>query len=271
MKKRLIFNFYIDEQWKENHMNKIHLCCLSYYKDVFDEMNFMVSLNDIQNKELIYDFEKHIMSLELCPNIRFMVKQNHIFRESKNFYDEIALKLNDLDGLTFFAHNKGITNYVDDDLPKDGIEKWVTSMYYGCLCDINEVENFLTDGRLISYGSLLNHCKKDVTEESKYKNCQYYLGKTMCSYLGTFFWINTPVLYDYINNTEKNIPKLNDRWYDENFLSNLIDFNFMGSYRGRYILGIFDMYLNAEECIKLFFGEDYNNYRIFHQIIINKI
>ena len=273
MKKRLIFNFYIDENWKENHMNKIHLYCLKHYRDVFNEMIFMVSLNDTENKELIYDFENHILSLELCPNIQFIIKKNHVFREAKNFYEEIALKLRYLDGLTFFGHNKGITNYFNPDFNKKDVEKWVTSMYYGCLCDVKEMELYLTDCRKLAYGTLLDEISINGVENAEWNNSlSVWLGERRYFYMGTFFWLNCNMIDYYLQNSNTDIPKLVDRWYAENFFANIFDSFHCSSFNDNRTLNyVQGGCKNIDAIINLSFREKIGEYNDFHNNVINAI
>jgi hypothetical protein len=273
MNKRLIFNFYIDENWKENHINKIHLYCLEYYKNVFDEMIFMVSLNDIKNDELIYDFEQHILSLKLCTNIRFIVKQNHIFREAKNFYDEIATKLNENKGFTFFAHNKGITNYYNDVYKKHDVEKWVTSMYYGCLERPDEMKFFLTDGRKLAYGTLLDVINDEYLDDRLfYDSIGLWLGKRRYFYMGTFFWMNCPMIKYYMDNNNVQLPELVDRWYAENFFANIFDVSHCEGFDMRRTYNYDDGGVrNIDKLIKFSFGEFIDNYFEFHNKVIENV
>ena len=273
MKKRLIFNFYIDDGWRENHINKIHFYCLNYFKNVFTEMVFMVSLNDVNNMRLIYDFEQYVLSLELCPNIQFIVKKNHIFREAKNFYDEIALKLGELDGLTFFGHNKGITNYDSPYYIKEDVEKWVTSMYYGCLCDVKEMEYCLTDGRKLAYGTLLDEINIDKDNNEKwYNSLNVWVGERKYFYMGTFFWLNCNMIEYYLQSSNTKLPKLIDRWYAENFFANIFDSLHCGSFRDNrtfnYVQGGAE---NIETIINFSFGEKISEYNDFHNNVIKMI
>lgn len=273
MKKRLIFNFYIDDGWKENHINKIHFFCLKHYSNIFTEIIFMVSLNNPDDVELIYGFEEYVLSLRLCTNIKFIIKPNHVFREAKNFYDEIVLKLKELDGLTFFAHNKGITNYVDDRYKKEDVEKWVTSMYFGCLDNPKEMEYVLTDDRCLSYGTLLDILT--YTEEENevfFREMGVWLGKRKYFYMGTFFWLNCPSIYSYLKNSEMEIPPLTDRWYAENFFANIIEPKFCGSYGYRMTYnhrGFGVRYM--DEIIKFSFGDDIEKYYEFHNKVLNSV
>ena len=273
MKKRLIFNFYIDEGWKDNHINKIHFYCLNYFKDVFTEMIFMVSLNDVNNNRLIYDFEQYILSLELCPNIQFIVKNNHIFREAKNFYDEIALKLGELDGLTFFAHNKGITNYNSGNYENDGIEKWVTSMYYGCLERPDEMVYWLSDGRKLAYGTLLDIINNEYPDDRLFfDSLGLWLGKRRYFYMGTFFWMNCSMIKYYMENNNVPLPQLVDRWYAENFFANIFDVSHCESFDMRRTINYDEGGIrNMDSIINFSFGDEVGKYLEFHNNVLENV
>lgn len=273
MKKRLIFNFYIDDGWRDNHINKIHFYCLNYFKNVFTEMVFMVSLNDVNNIRLIYDFEQYILSLELCPNIQFMVKKNHIFREAKNFYDEIALKLGELDGLTFFGHNKGITNYDSPYYIKEDVEMWVTSMYYGCLKRPEEMEYDLTDGRHLAYGTLLDVIELNRDDDPLYFDSMgLWLGKRRYFYMGTFFWMNCPMIKYYMDSNNIELPKLVDRWYAENLFANIFDVYHCGSFDMRKTYNYLEVGTkNITDIINYSFGDEMGDYLNFHNKVLESI
>lgn len=269
MKKRLIFHFYLTNGWKEHHINKIHFYCLKYFAYAFNEVNFIIAMDNINDTKTIYDFENYILSLNLCVNITFKIKQNTIFRDSQTFYDEIAVKLKDLDGLTFFAHNKGFTNFTDSDYKVENIEKWVTAMYYGCLSRVEEMEHSLTDDRKISYGTLFISINKDCCHKEE---LDLHLGKNWYFYMGTFFWLNCGVINDFLNKQNVAVPTMNDRWYAENFFSNIIECKHCGYFDGRFT---FD-YLgggwgNIDSPIKFSFGDHLDDYLNFHNKVLENI
>lgn len=268
-----MFNFYITKDWKDNYMNKIHFYCLKYYSHIFTEIIFMVSIDDLDDKETLFDFEEYILSLRLCPSIHFMIKPNHIFREGKNFYDEIATKLDKLDGLTFFAHNKGITNYTDSRYYKEDVKRWVTSMYFGCLDNMDEAIFVMTEDRCVSYGTLFDILTIGEDEDKTfYENGHIWFGKHKYFYMGTFFWLNAFALVSYMKNSDTSIPILSDRWYAENFLSNIIDYGFCGTYDYRTTFnhtgfGVKDI----EHLINFSFGDKVDKYNDFHNNVLSNI
>lgn len=239
--KRLIFYFYLSDNWLESITNRIHLNCLRYYSHIFDEVIFVISLDNTSNYELIRSFELTILELGFTPKISFKIVENTYLRETKCFYELIATKLDEYDGLTFFGHNKGSTNLNSYEL--DAVAMWITALYFFSFDDMNEVVKTLTDGREMSYGPLLNVINGgeiNVTEEGIVPRKKFieksmvFLGKEKYLYMGTFFWLNGRTIYEYIRKNDKTIPILSDRWYAENFCANLFPLEYAYSYRGRY-------------------------------------
>ena len=97
--KRLVFHFYVKEGWKEFITNRIHIECLRHYSHIFDEVVFVISLDDITNYELIRDVELSILDLNFTPKISFNIVENNYLRDSQTFYDFIASKLDEYNGL----------------------------------------------------------------------------------------------------------------------------------------------------------------------------
>lgn len=238
-KKRMIFHFYIDENWYDSITNRIHLECLKRYAPIFDEVIFVLSLNDKNNFELIRSVELELLSYNFTPNISFKIVENTYLREAKTFYDLIASDLDGYDGLTFFAHGKGITNLKNYEI--ENVLIWITALYFYSLEFPEDVVHSLTDGRELSYGPLLNIIipeEIEVTEEGvenkkKFVNrINVFLGKHKYAYTGTFFWINGKCINEFMKKNDIELPVLSDRWYAENFCSNIFNVDFAYSYKG---------------------------------------
>lgn len=278
-KKRMVFHFYINSGWENSITNKIHLKCLELYGYIFDEIVFVINIDDVNDIETIKKFQLKMLDLGLTPRMSFKVVENHYLRDSKTFYDEVVLNMDKYDGLTFFGHNKGLTNI--NIMDKEVVSRWITSMYYFSLEYINEVIYLLTDGREMSYGPLL------VNIDDKYlpqtldngddksvflERSNVVLGKNKYFYMGTFFWLNTMVLNDYISRNNIELPKLCDRWYAENFCANVFPMGFAYSHNGIYVTN----YINGGEDIdvlirKITTEEEYNAYSEFNNYVINNV
>lgn len=277
--KRLVFHFYVKEGWKTFITNRIHLECLKYYSYIFNEVIFVISVDDITDNELIRDIELNILDLNFTPNISFKIVENNYLRDSQTFYDYIATKLDTYDGLTFFAHNKGTTNLNSYEL--ENVINWITSMYFLSLEYVDEAVYSLTDGRELSYGSLLNEIKPydiEVTEEGIAPRKKFaeknnvFLGEHKYLYMGTFFWVNGLSIYEYMRKNDIDLPKLTDRWYAENFCANLFNLDFAFSHKGRFSKNylqegaeIIEMVLHATV------EEEYNQFLEFKNKIISSI
>ena len=273
--KRMVFHFYITEGWENSITNKIHLECLKRYSHVFDEVIFVITLDDTSNYGLIRSLEMALLNLGLTPRITFRIENNTYLRDSKTFYDFIASKLGDYNGLTFFAHNKGTSN-----LSTYNVEQmlwWITSMYFLSLEYIDEVVTSLTEGRELSYGSLLNEIVYDeilVTEEGvepkrKFmEKTKMFLGKNKYQYMGTFFWLNELTLLEHMEKNDIPLPKLTDRWYAENFCPNLYGMEYAFSHRGRFSKNYLQEGAEIESLIQNCMDEtDYKNYLVFKEEI----
>ena len=112
--------------------------------------------------------------------------------------------------LIFFAHNKGVSNVGTYD--ERQIYAWVCGMYYYSLNFKEEVDYKLVGRKFFSFGSFLT--KND--EPEKCNKYGWY-------YIGTFFWINCVKLRNYMSIHGINLPEMADRYYDEEFLGNIID------------------------------------------------
>ena len=143
IKKRLVFYFYTFENFMDNRAIKIHLKCLKKYSNVFDNALFIISIDDVNNSPLIFETETELLKLGF-KDIRFKIHKNNGYCESQPFYEEIVRNLKYLDGLTFFGHTKGVTNYAKSDVDIESIDAWLLGMYYLNLEFIPEVEYRMT-------------------------------------------------------------------------------------------------------------------------------
>lgn len=242
MKISLRFNFYVTRDTLDSEINRIHFKCLEHYKNVFNDVKIRISVNDLNDYELIEKSEKIFFDIfkGVPINLFFEVKKNDpYFQESLFFKEEVVDKLDTYD-LVFFAHNKGITNVKNFDV--NNIYLWVTSMYYFNLHNVEEVKRSLLKDIYYAYGSFL-------TQELENEHITKYGYR----YLGTFFWMNGKRIY---NNT-KEFPTLDGRTYDENFLGNVIrDMEKCSSHKGLYYIGSNNLYYNIEDVLKILYSND---------------
>lgn len=262
--RRLIFYFYGFDDYKNNRAIKIHLNCLKHYCEIFDEAIFYISVNDVTNTSLITSIENDIINIGYNKNVKFVVVEDTEYHESLIFYEEVVKKLQDLDGITFFGHTKGITNY-DRGYTQDCVDSWITGMYYLNLEFMEDVENRLIarEGRF--YGTFLSEIGEDVIN-----NGSMPTNKNRLMYTGTFFWMNcTQIFSDY-----RTFPKLTSRWYTEMFPGEHYNWTWDRQQLGSFELKIMpfstnEMFHHFDEWMPFLCGDFLNDYIEFKNSMIN--
>lgn len=192
---RLVFHMWIPKIKNKFYytINNLHLECLSMFKDRFNESVFVLSCEDL-NDAYVDTIKEFIYSLKLRGDVHIKIRKNDdVYRESVTFNEEIMFKLDKLDGSTFFAHNKGTSRYGSINDPYIGnwyeyLLKWISFMYYVNLHPIKEVTKMLNSMSTLTYGTMC--CVNNNPENSYYRNNWMYIG--------SFQWINTKRLYDYL-------------------------------------------------------------------------
>lgn len=259
--KKLVYHFFILKDWRDNPIYKLHLNCLKYYQDCFDEAYFALCLEDPNDVESLNEIRSKLNFIfKHVKKVTFETVQNTMLRETETFKREVVDKLGQ-DDLVFFGHTQGITSFDRNDF--EFTSRRVCGLYYFSLNDEKKTNNVvrLLSGGLdtISFGSYLFKC----TYKTHVKNMYEW------HYAGTFFWINTKRLKEYIKNNNKTLPLLSDRYYDENFLGNIFPmydgiedndehgFMLAGSYNQKYyycstpnfpdILGNLNFLIEGEE------------------------
>lgn len=246
---RLVYHMYVKSF--DDAVSKIHFYCLGKYINVFNEALFIISLDDVDDTDLISAIETRITSLGFKGSLRFKIIKNDPYkREAETFYYEIVEKLNDLDGITFFAHSKGYSNKVSANLCK-----WIAAMYFFGLDDliINQVKDHLLEKPSYMFDGF-----NPVFDDKNFEHHPLWYGKTLYNwtYHGSFYWMNTQKIAKHLNSKSLQIPKLTDRYYAENFPGNVCPFDtqcvgFTTDYYGRYFPYWYD---NADYYIKMLCG-----------------
>lgn len=181
IKKRLVFYFYTFKNFRDNRANQLHLKCLKHYSRIFDEALFVISLDETDDTNLIFETQVELLKCGF-KNIQFKIHKNGPYREAQPFYNEIVKNLRYLDGITFWGHNKGTTNYNREGAEQESIDAWILGMYYLNLEFIDEVEKSLCDDVCRFYGAFLTDCT-----DTDWR---------CFAYLGTFYWINGASVWD---------------------------------------------------------------------------
>lgn len=246
MKKKLIFNFYVFPDWLNGEVgkiNEIHLRCLKEYIHIFDEVMFVITMDDTNNIKLINEVKGKILDFFIKGQITIRIEKNTKLREAVTFYKEVVKKLGE-DDLVFFAHNKGITNIKKDN--KESIYYWIYGMYFYCLNFIDDVESALIGDNGISYGAFFAQCKLN--------KCIKY----GWMYSGNFYWLNSKKVKNYMDNNNIAVPPLDNRMYGEQFIGNIVAmFNpqpFPTTYgKWGFDIDVYNPYCQSKEILKVLY------------------
>jgi len=258
IKLRLVYYFWIPKNGF-NEMHELHFKCLEKYSNLFDESIFFIAVDDIDNKDMlniVKDTEKRLFNCGFIKNVTFnVIYNNEMYREGKIFKEEIVDKFRERDGLTFFAHTKGVSTY---NINIESNKLWVAAMYYFNLNFINDVIFYLNGTTINSYGFF--RCF-----DTEFKHI-----KNRWMYCGTFMWLNCPKIYNYIISNNIIIPELYDKGYAEDFLGNIIPWTFSSS-KGKWVTKNQDMYNNCKSILNFFVNsEDELNefYKFYNNVLL---
>lgn len=210
--KRLIYHFYVGKDFENNPIYKEHQYLLKKYSDIFDEALFVISTDNINDKDRLKEVKRFLLECNF-KNIEFRVEENNSYYEVATFEKYILNKLDTLDGMTFFAHTKGTNDYYEADKDKDAVLKWVFALYYLSLNFYKESEKIMfgSNASCCFYGGLLT-CYNDKTATDK------HFPKNKAMYVGTYYWLNGREIY-YVHKNE--LPEVYNRFYAENFPGNI--------------------------------------------------
>lgn len=229
--KRMVFHFYLTEDWDTNFANRIHFKCLSHYTKLFDEVKIVIAVDD-ENRHLVNDVKKKFIDCIKSETLTFKVVKNDYYCEGGTFKTEIVDKLDSYDGLVFFGHNKGVTCMsTKGDFNEDSLALWITAMYFYNLEFSDDVEKkLLVDAVRTIYGVFL-------MKGEWFKNASH------CFFSGTFYWLNP----GRVKKWSLKLPEIYDREYAEWFPGEVFGEEityYLGS-RCEYILCPEDLYRNA--------------------------
>lgn len=216
---RLIFAYYITESGEITSIHKLHINLLKLFIDKFKIKDFIITIDDTENIESIEKHKNYIIS-NLGNDINIFIEKNDKFnREGIIYYKYVISKLDEYSAnneLLFFGHLKGISN---DDL--NNTIKWVSLMYYFNLFysydAIDKLYNYQKEdySKYICYGTIYHF--HNIESISKYG----------WMYMGSFHWLNSSRLFNYMNenNIDINFLACGDRLRTcaETFLPNIFD------------------------------------------------
>ena len=238
MKKRLIFHFYYCKDKNRDVSYQMHFLGLSKYIHIFNDVEFYISLDDTSDYDTIKKIEYKLLSLGIRGNVSFHVVKNNLFCEAQTFYDAIATRLDEYDGITFFAHNKGLTNKKNENLIY-----WLSALYFFNLETIEEVDDKIKNGR-VTYGN-----PAVVNEHGKIHYTKY----PWCNSVGTFYWINGRAFKNLLDINNAKIKPLSDRYYAETFVANFFDNSSCFGYHNYKGTNMHDFYNEGKQCIEIIY------------------
>lgn len=234
----MVFHFFAGNDFETNTANLIHFRCMNYFQDVFDEININIAVDDINDINLqISAKNKFAQVFDRCKNLRLKVVQNTGYYESDTYYNEVLLNTKNLNGLTFFGHNKGTTNFANPSYDKFSIANWICGLYYFSLNFPNEVERMMLADGYPFYGSFL--LKNDIIPSRHH-----------VEYAAAYFWTNCPIIYRNICIGGMEILNLDARGFTEEFPGNFYDTDKLGSHE-RWVLLNGDFYYDSKSITDL--------------------
>lgn len=209
MKKKLVFHLYCGEGWEHNEAIKIHFACLKHYQNVFDEMLIVLAIDGETNGEVASSVRKKIVEEITHPFLTIKMVKNTAYREAKTFYDEVIDQ--DYDGIVFFGHSKGYTNFNNKENKKKNIIEWIIGCYWLSLEFLDEAEIMLAHGTKYYNGNFYG----------SFKIAKGGRPSKDSAYMGTFFWTNVTELKKILKDRGKELFKLSTRMSAEEFPGNI--------------------------------------------------
>ncbi len=194
MEKTLVYHLYVNSvDINEKPLYKLHQECLKIYKDRFDKALFVVTVDDLANTELIGNAIKWVLNINFGKEFDIKVEKNDALCESKTF-QKYVLDNTNLNGMVFFAHNKGSNNFesANPNIVKDSVFMWVSGMYFYNLTFMDEVNGALCGKKYYPecmYGAFL--MEKDIDDDRLFLAPYHYAGN--------FYWINIEYYRHLIN------------------------------------------------------------------------
>lgn len=240
IKKNLVYHFYTFEGFENNPVMKLHFHYLKKYSHVFDNSLFVLSVDDVNDKDLLIMTKKKIIECGF-KDISFKVVENTQYREALTFYTEIVEKIDSYDGMTFFGHTRGVSTISHTSLEYTFL--WLSTIYYSSFEEtyLEECEKLLTgvQNPYLFYGNPL------------FSLSGQKFNKHNLWYFGTMFWINTNLINEYF----PSLPKLSSKEYAEKFAGNLTD-KIISHNDYRIIFFSFSVYDILKEVVIELFGEE---------------
>ena len=207
---KIIFAYYVQNEFNDLYkchlMNFNNMLIQNLDNDYFNDINFYLLVDDINNEELIDQTKEHILSyIDNRFIIYFhIVQNNQIYREGLIYKTEVIDKFDQYDKnqLILFMHTKGVSNNMNIEYYNNTLN-WISAMYYYNLLDINFIYEKFYNENIITYGTLYNYDDSSLT---KYK----------WQYTGSFHWIYPYRFLQYIKDNNINYEDIKNRYKSNN-------------------------------------------------------
>lgn len=179
-KKKLYYYLWVSPDFETNVAVKIHAAFLSVYKRVFDELHFIVAVDDYPS--IGGDVDRAIIWLNsICEGRPYSIRvvDNAKIRESRVILEDLIPMIEKRDNsMVFFAHSKAITDVKMQGRSIESALRWVISMYYYSLGFVDEAESRLQSRAM--FGSMLTHWGNEPFIP---QNTHKFF------YAGNFYWV----------------------------------------------------------------------------------
>lgn len=255
---------------------EMHFYLLEHYKDIFNEVQIVLGIDNQNNPYEILKFYKEKFT-EIFKDKKLeitLIENDPVYRDAMVYKYVFAKQLEKYnDCLLFFAQAKGLGNVNDkvnflDELIT--IYEWVYGLYYFNLENPKEVELLLTKAEdYICYGSMFLDFSIPKNAEKGGDKFGVRFNKTKWIYSGSFQWINVNKLKNYIKENSINLDRIPimKRFFSEDFLGNILPVKYAaGAKTYRY----YDDYNEIDAHIKDLYPDQYmdflNNFTEFFQI-----
>lgn len=244
IKRRLVYHFFISDNYETNDVYKIHFACLEYFANIFDEAVFVITSND--ENAPYSDVESKLLKIFKHARVTIEIKTNTELCEAETFYNEVVKK--DESVLTFFFHTKGVRNI--ETFEYKNIVQWVLMIYYYSLNFQMDMERQMIFEPFITfYGA----CRGlgEVTGGLLEKNSSFYFGSG--------YWTNNTRLL-----TKEKLPQIKDRWYCE-MMPYYFEEKYKGSYKQVYVRNHNLYNDNNEDLVPIFEWYDEEGIKKFYE------
>lgn len=208
--KKLVYHFYAKSGLEKSPVYAVHKYFLTKYSCVFDYADFYVVVDDVNDRDIIESAERFLVGCGF-NDIRFCVRKNTGMCEVETLKTAVLDKLDKIDEMVFFGHNKGIMDYEGTDVTHEDLLVWITALYYLSLEFHKEAEWSFYSNRSFFYGSLM-----ELFENGKEDAVSFPVNNWF--YRGTFYWINCSAISAKMKGK---IPYPYNRFYAENLPGNM--------------------------------------------------